>query len=62
MINYGQCECGCGLEPVWFLEEEYDAKTYAKTGRKRKAVDVLTCPRCLKDYCVDDTFDGPWTY
>jgi hypothetical protein len=30
------------------------------TGRKRRAVDVLVCPCCFKEHCVDDTFDGPW--
>lgn len=62
--KYGICEvCDSELEPVWFLEEEYqttrDGYMY-RTGRVRHAVDYLECPFCLKKYCVDDSFDGPW--
>ena len=61
---YGECErCGGELKPVWFIEEEYkttnDGHKY-RTGRKRRAVSHLTCDNCLKNYCVDDSFDGAW--
>ena len=61
---YGNCRrCDVPLEAVWFTEEEYvttnDGHMY-KTGRKRKAVDYLICPLCLKVECVDDSFDGNW--
>lgn len=62
--RYGYCpECGGDLAPVHFIEEEYkicDGRLY-KTGRKRWAVSHLVCTRCLKNQCVDDSFDGPWT-
>ena len=31
-----------------------------KTGRVRRACSHLVCEDCLKNFCVDDTFDGPW--
>jgi hypothetical protein len=61
--KYGTCStCNSELKPVWFIEEEY---TYSsgnryKTGRKRKACSHLECTGCLKNICVDDTFDGNW--
>ena len=61
--RYGVCpDCGCGLEPVWFIEEETIVRDGIEyhTGRQRKAVDVLRCPCCLRDVTVDDSFDGPW--
>lgn len=66
MLNnnvYGMCEeCQTSLQPVWFTEHEYkthDGYQY-RTGRVRRAVDYLICPCCLKRYCVDDSYDGPW--
>lgn len=63
MINkdYGVCErCGTKLQvSEWFTEYEYDEKGMP-TGRTKKAVSSLICPCCLKNYCVDDTFDEPW--
>ena len=61
---YGVCaQCYGDLEPVWFTEEEYkvtlDGYKY-RTGRVRRAVSHLVCENCLKNYCVDDSFDGPW--
>lgn len=61
---YGICDyCGSLLEPVWFIEEEIkitsDGHQY-RTGRKRRACSHLVCTGCLKNHCVDDTFDGPW--
>lgn len=45
MVDFGVCDCGGSLIPVWFTEEETKVAngTMYKTGR-----------------CVDDTFDGPW--
>lgn len=51
-------KCGITPEPIWFTEHE--VKNGVETGRIRKAVDVLVCPCCLKEYCVDDSYDGPW--
>lgn len=58
--RYGNCEiCGAELLPDWFTEKEVDS--YGNyTFRVRRAVNVLYCPHCLKDYCVDDSFDQPW--
>ena len=60
--RYGICECGEDLEPVWFIEEERKLSSgiYYKTGHKRRACSHLTCPSCLKNYCVDDSFDSEW--
>lgn len=61
--KYGTCErCGTDLIPIWFTEEERKVVNgiMSKTGRTRQAVDVLSCPHCLKEYCVDDSFDGNW--
>ena len=56
---YPECEtCGSKMEPVYFLEEEYEGPV--KTGRKRRAVSHFECPWCGKKKCVDDSFDGPW--
>lgn len=63
--DFGVCpRCGAGwLEPVYFIEEELkltsDGHLYS-TGRKRRAVSHLVCTYCLKNQCVDDSFDGPW--
>lgn len=63
--RYGNCSrCGHALRPVFFTQEEelYNKSLgmYMKTGRKRQAVDVLVCPECLAEECVDDSFDGEW--
>lgn len=61
---YGVCNvCGGSLEPIWFIEEEYKVTSFGskyRTGRTRRAVSHLTCSDCLKNFPVDDTFDGPW--
>lgn len=60
MSEYGSCEyCNESLEPVWFVEEEYKMYygEYQKTGRKIRKMDYLICPKCLREYCVDDSFD-----
>lgn len=60
--NYGNCErCKTPLKAETFWDKEYDKKG-RPTGRIRRAVGVLYCPNCMKKYCVDDTFDGPWHY
>ena len=61
--KYGTCErCGGTLTPVFFTEYE-EKVVYGcryRTGRYRRAVSHLTCDDCCKNYCVDDSFDGPW--
>lgn len=62
MSHYGNCDCGASLRPVMFEEAESKV-TQGRlhyTGRYRKAVSSLSCPRCLKNYPVDDSFDGNW--
>ena len=46
----------------WFIEKEYEVIYGCEypTGRTRRAVNCLYCPCCLKQYVVDDSFDGPW--
>ena len=64
-LFYGECEaCGGELKPVWFTDEEYEvvACIQCRTGRKRRACSHLVCNCCLRNYCVDDSFDGPWHY
>lgn len=60
--KYGKCECGYLLEPIWFTEEQTDVSggIMIKTGRKRKACSHLVCSGCLRNYCVDDSFDSSW--
>ena len=62
MSYYGNCECGYSLHPVWFTEEETKIENgrMSYTGRERKAVSSLSCSYCLKNYPVDDSFDGEW--
>lgn len=63
-IDYGICDyCGGELYPVWFTEEETNIEhgSMYKTGRRRRAVSHLVCEQCLKNFVVDDSFDGPWT-
>ncbi len=63
--RYGKCvECNCELMPSgWFIEREYRTVNGIKTqtSRRRKALESLVCPNCLKEYPVDDSFDEPWT-
>jgi len=63
MKDFGICDlCDVDLVPIWFTEEETkvtDGIMY-RTGRKRRAVSHLTCPCCLRNFCVDDSFDGAW--
>lgn len=63
-IDYGSCDCGASLLPVWFTEEERIVKNGVmhKTGRVRRACSHLYCPICGRQYCVDDSFDLPWRY
>lgn len=60
---FGYCDrCYGDIRPVWFTEEEIqvvDGHQY-HTGRTRRAVSHLECICCMKKFCVDDTFDGPW--
>ena len=62
MADFGECVCGGRLTPVWFTEEEIETVCgiMLHTGRKRRAVSHLTCEDCLRNYPVDDTFDGAW--
>lgn len=58
-MGYGKCSCGANLMPVWFTEEETEIEggRMYKTGRKRTACSHLSCSNCLKNVCVDDSFD-----
>lgn len=56
---YGECSCGTSLIPVFFIEEERN-RNNVKTGRKRRAISCLVCPTCLKNFCIDDSFDEKW--
>lgn len=58
MSKFGECKCGGNLQPVYFTEEE--RKKGIKTGRKRRAVSHLVCENCLRNECIDDSFDGNW--
>lgn len=62
MADFGECTCGDKLVPVWFTEEETETANGImwRTGRKRRAVSHLTCEDCLRNYPVDDSFDGAW--
>lgn len=61
-----KCSCGGTLHVSrWFIERETKTDGYGGliyTGRKRKAADSLVCNNCLREYPVDDTFDGEWKY
>lgn len=62
---YGYCSrCDAELVPVWFIEDEYKTEhgITCKTGRKRRAVSHLECPKCFKREVVDDSFDEAWHY
>lgn len=61
--DFGMCDdCGVELEAVWFMEKEFRTVNsfMIRTGRKRRAVDYLICPCCLKKQCVNDSYDGAW--
>lgn len=62
-MDYGICTCGGSLRPVYFREEETRVEygCIVKTGRFRMAVSHLVCESCLRNFAVDDSFDGPWT-
>ena len=64
IMDYGYCECGGELYPIWFTEYEYKVVNGSRynTGRKRSAVSHLVCEQCLKNHVVDDSFDGNWYY
>lgn len=61
-MDYERCDCGGLLRPVWFREEEtaIEYGCLIKTGRYRRAVSHLVCEECLRNFIVDDSFDGPW--
>lgn len=44
MVDFGVCDCGGSLIPVWFTEEETKVAngTMYKTGRVRRACSHLT--------------------
>lgn len=60
--KYGSCACGGDLLPVWFTEEEQKLSggLMIPTGRKRRACSHLTCSKCMKNECVDDSYDTPY--
>ena len=62
LMDYGKCDCGEKLVPIWYVEEETEMiyGTPHKTGRKRNAVNYLFCESCGEKHCVDDSFDGYW--
>lgn len=55
---YGFCNvCETPLEvSEWFDEPEFN-KQGIPTGRYRRAANSLTCPCCMKNFCIDDSFD-----
>lgn len=57
--SFGECTCGGKLSAIRFIEVERD-KYNISTGYIRTAVSYLQCDSCLKNHCVDDSFDGPW--
>lgn len=57
--DFGSCECGGTLEPIWFIEKQYN-RIGLPTGYVRQQIDVLVCPCCLKEYCEDGSHAGPW--
>lgn len=61
--KFGECRhCGESLVPITFIQNETRIVngTLIRTGRERIAVDYLTCKNCLRNECVDDSFDGVW--
>ena len=59
--NYGFCnECNTPLQPgeCAILDEEVLSNGYyIGTGRQIFTVGYLVCPKCLKKFTVDDSFD-----
>lgn len=49
MVDFGVCDCGGSLIPVWFTEEETKVANgiMYKTGRVRRACSHLVCEDCL---------------
>ncbi len=63
--RFGYCKCGCELHAEWFQEEEMvnEGGYMRKTGRIRTNVNILSCPRCFREYCDDGSSNaGPWHY
>ena len=62
VFDFGKCVCGGLLAPVRFTEEETKVANGVMyyTGWTRSAVSHLVCEDCLKNYPVDDSFDGAW--
>lgn len=61
--KFGKCDCGGTLYPIYYtLYETTDINgNYIRTGRKKRAVSHLVCDSCLKNICIDDSFDeGYW--
>lgn len=56
--------CGGKLEPIYFQQQETKILngSLIYTGRKRIAVDCLSCKSCMHNECVDDSLDGEWHY
>lgn len=61
-MDYGICTCGGNLHPIYFREEETRVEygCIVETGRFRMAVSHLVCENCLRNFTIDDSFDGPW--
>lgn len=66
MNEYGKCTiCNSELEPGgWYTEYEEIIRSSGiiRTGRKRRSLSYLVCPRCGNKEIVDDSFDMPWYY
>lgn len=60
-MNYGKCECGRPLIPIWYKEKERDSNGIV-TDRERIACSYLLCESCGRNYTVDDSFDSEWRY
>lgn len=54
MLDFGHCECGGELIPIWNVWEDRD-----KFGNKIKirGIDILRCTICLRDYPAPSDFD-----
>jgi hypothetical protein len=52
--------CGVSENQVIEAESKVTQGRLHYTGCYRKVVSSLSCPRCLKNYYVDDSFDGNW--
>jgi hypothetical protein len=53
-VNFGHCECGGKLIPIWNVWEDRD-----KFGNRIKirGIDILRCAVCLRDYPAPSDFD-----